>query len=170
MLSAKIKSDSLYEVKEVVFKDSGILISVNKPDKSGTEAYFDKKYKLNGYDNVNMVYVYQYDQAKPLQSASLEDAMMAKGKKMGRFQDEWTAKFIDTTDGSCKPLKKYLQSMMKRPESYKNELTNYQPESIYKMRVVCKYMLIDSLGAKAVNDITAVIDTAGNVISTEKNQ
>ncbi len=65
-------------MKEVVYKDSAVLISVTNPDKSGTEAYFDKKYKLNGYDNINMVGIYQYNSAKPLQSASLEDAIMAK--------------------------------------------------------------------------------------------
>lgn len=169
-LSKKIKADSLYDVKEVVFKDSAILISVANPDKSGTEAYFDKKYKLNVYDNINMVGIYQYDPKKPLQSASLEDAMMAKGKKLGTFQEQWVAKFIDTSDGSCRPLKKYLQSSLKNPASFKNEETSYQPESIYKMRVVCKYRSTDSLGAKAINNITSVIDTSGNIISVEKNQ
>ena len=154
----------------MVYKDSAVLISVTNPDKSGTEAYFDKKYKLNVYDNINMVGIYQYDSAKPLQSASLEDAMMAKGKKLGRFQEEWSARFIDTTDGSCKPLKKYLQASLKNPASFKNEVTSYQPESIYKMRVVCKYRSIDSFGGKAINDITSVIDTSGHVISVEKSQ
>jgi hypothetical protein len=170
LLSKKIKGDSLYDVKEVVYKDSAILISVSNPDKNGTEAYFDKKYKLNEYDNINMVGVYKYDSAKPIRSASLEDAIMAKGKKLGRFQEEWVAKFIDTTDGSCKPLKKYLQSSLKNPASFKNEETSYQPESIYKMRVVCKYRSIDSLGAKSISNITSVIDTSGHIISVEKNQ
>jgi len=169
-LSKNIKADSLYDVKEVIYKDSAVLISVTNPDKSGTEAYFDKKYKLNGYDNINMVGIYQYNPAKPLQSASLEDAMMAKGKKLGNFQEQWVAKFIDTTDGSCKPLKKYLQASLKNPDSFKNEETSYQPENVYKMRVVCKYISLDSLGAKAINNVTSVIDTAGKIISVEKNQ
>jgi hypothetical protein len=169
-LSKNIKADSLYDVKEVIFKDSAVLISVINPDKSGTEAYFDKKYKLNDYDNINMVGIYQYDASKPLQSASIEDAMMAKGKKLGSFQQQWVAKFIDTTDGSCKPLKIYLQSSLKNPASFKNEETSYQPESIYKMRVVCKYRSLDSLGAKAINNISSVIDTAGKILSVEKNQ
>jgi hypothetical protein len=168
-LAAKIKSDSLYDVKQVLFKDSGVLIAVSNPDKSGTEAYFDKKYKLNGYDNINMVYIFQYDPSKPLETLSLEDASMAKGKKMGKFQEEWVARFIDTTDGSCKPLKKFLQSTIKSPDSYKNEITNYQPESIYKMRVVCKYTFNDSLGTKIINSISALVDTGGKVISAEKN-
>ena len=169
-LSKNIKSDSLYEVREVVYRDSAILISVMNPDKSGTEAYFDKKYKLNTFDNINMVCIYKYDSVKPVQSLSLEDAIMAKGKKLGRFEEEWVAKFIDTADGSCKPLKKYLQSSLKNPDSFKSEETSYQPESIYKMRVVCKYRSIDSSGAKAINNITSVIDTSGKVISVEKNQ
>ncbi len=167
-LSAKLKSDSLYDVKEVLFKDSGVLIAVNNPDKSGTEAYFDKKYKLNGFANINMVYIFQYDPAKPLASASLEDAAMAKGKKMGRFQEEWVAKFIDTTDGSCTPLKKYLQSSIKSPDSYKNEMTTYQPESIYKMRVLCKYTFTDSIGAKVISSASALVDTSGKVVSVDK--
>jgi hypothetical protein len=169
-ISKNIKADSLYDVKEVVYKDSAMLISVANPDKNGTEAYFDKKYKLNGYDNINMVGVYKYDSAKPLQSASLEDAIMAKGKKLGRFQEEWVAKFIDTTDGSCRPLKKHIQSSLKNPASFKNEETSYQPESIYKMRVLCKYRSIDSLGAKSISSITSVIDTSGHIIALEKNQ
>ncbi|HXB43813.1 MAG TPA: hypothetical protein VNV85_07140 [Puia sp.] len=170
LLSKKIKADSLYDVKEVVFKDSAILISVANPDKGGTEAYFDKKYKLNVYDNINMVGIYQYDPKKPLPSASLEDAIMAKGKKLGKFQEEWVAKFIDTTDGSCRPLKKHLQASLKNPTSFKNEETSYQPESIYKMRVVCKYRSTDSLGAKTINSIISIIDTSGNIISVEKIQ
>ncbi|HLK29072.1 MAG TPA: hypothetical protein VKT28_10885 [Puia sp.] len=169
-LAAKIKSDSLYDVKEVLFKDSGVLISVSNPDKSGTEAYFDKKYKLNNFDNINMVYIFQYDASKPLQTLSFEDAAMAKGKRMGRFQEEWVARFIDTTDGSCKPLKQYVQSSIKNPGSYKNEMTSYQPENIYKMRVVCKYTFADSAGTKTINNISAIVDTAGKVVSVEKNQ
>lgn len=169
-LTKNIKSDSLYEVKEVVYRDSAILISVANPDKSGTEAYFDKKYKLNAFDNINMVCIYKYDSAKPVQSLSLEDAIMAKGKKLGRFQEEWVAKFIDTADGSCKPLKKYLQSSLKNPDSFKSDETSYQPESIYKMRVMCKYRSTDSLGAKVISNITSVIDTSGKIISVEKNQ
>ncbi len=170
LLSKKIKADSLYEVKEVFYKDSAILISVANPDKSGTEAYFDKKYKLNAYDNINMVGIYQYDPKKPLQSETLQDAMMAKGKKLGRFQEEWVSKFIDTTDGSCKPLKKFLQSSITKPGSFKIEETSYQPESIYAMRVECKYRCTDSLGAKSIINISTVIDTSGNIISVEKNQ
>ena len=169
-LTKNIKSDSLYEVKEVVYRDSAILISVANPDKSGTEAYFDKKYKLNAFDNINMVCIYKYDSAKPVQSLSLEDAIMAKGKKLGRFQEEWVAKYIDTADGSCKPLKKYLQSSLKNPDSFKSDETSYQPESIYKMRVMCKYRSTDSLGAKVISNITSVIDTSGKIISVEKNQ
>ena len=156
-------------MKQVLFKDSAVLIAVSNPDKSGTETYFDKKYKLNGFDNINMVYIFQYDSAKPLQSLSLEDAPMAKGKKMGRFEELWVAKFIDTTDNSCKPLKKYLQASIRNPESYKTEMTSYQPESISKMRVVSKYSLKDSVGTKTINSISAVIDSSGNVISVEKN-
>jgi len=169
-LENTIKADSLYTVKDVLYKDSGILIAVDNPGKSGTENYFDKKYKLNDYSNINMVYVYQYDSAKPLQQATFDDAIMAKGKKMGRFQEMWVTKFIDTTDGSCKPLKKYVQSSIKNPQSFKNEETNYQPESIYKMRVVCKYRFTDSAGTKILNDVTAIVDTAGNVTSVEKTQ
>ena len=167
-LARKIRSDSLYDVKEIIFKDSGVLISVSNPDKSGTETYFDKKYKLNVYDNLNMVYIFQYDSAKPLHSLSLDDAIMAKGKRMGRFQDEWVARFIDTTDNSCRPLKKYLQASLRNPYSYKNELTNYQPESIYKMRVICKYVYTDSAGQKIISNISSVVDTGGMVMSVEK--
>jgi hypothetical protein len=168
MISGKIRSDSLYDVKEVLFKDSGVLISVGNPDKSGTEAYFDKKYKLNGYDNINMVYIFQYDSSKPLKFLSFEDAAMAKGKKMGRFQDEWVARFIDTADGSCRPLKKWLQSSMKDPFSYRNQLTSYQPASIFKMLVINKYTFVDSAGEKVVRNISALVDTGGKVISVEK--
>jgi len=168
-LSAQLKADSLYDVKQVLFKDSAVLIAVSNPDKSGTETYFDKKYKLNVFDNINMVYIFPYDSTKPLQTASLEDAPMAKGKKMGRFQELWVARFIDTTDNSCKPLKKYLQDSLKNEGSYKTEMTNYQPESISKMRVVSKYSLKDSLGTKTINSISAVVDSSGNVVSVEKN-
>ncbi|HVM86790.1 MAG TPA: hypothetical protein VMT76_01290 [Puia sp.] len=170
LLLAKIKSDSLYQVEKVMFRDSAVLIAVNNPDKSGTEIYFDKKYKLNGYDNINMVYIFQYDSLKPLQSVSLEEAIMAKGKKMGRFQEQWENRFIDTTDGSCRPLKKFIQLSIKNPLSFKNELTTYQPESIYKMHVLCKYIYTDSSGAKIINNISALVDTSGNVSAVEKIQ
>jgi hypothetical protein len=169
-LETSIKSDSLYMVKDVLYRDSGILIAVDNPGKSGTESYFDKKYKLNDYTNINMVYVYQYDSAKPLQKASFDDAIMAKGKKMGRFQEMWVTKFVDTADGSCKPLKKYLLAGLKVPATFKNEETNYQPESIYKMRVSCKYRLTDSADNKILNDVTALVDTAGNVTAVDKTQ
>jgi hypothetical protein len=166
-LQTKIKSDSLYEVKEVFYKDSGILISVTNPEKSGTDEYFNKKYNLNGYSNINMVYIYEYDSTKPIKSTSLDDAIMATGKKLGRFQEEWAIKYIDTVDKSCKPLKKYLQTGMHFPESFKNEETVYQPESISRMQVVCKYRIKDSLGKTILKQITAVIDTAGKIISTK---
>jgi hypothetical protein len=168
-LKAAIKGDSLYVVKDVAYRDSGILIAVNNPDKSGTEIHFDSKYKLNSFDNINMVYIYQYDSLDPLSKVSLDDALMAKGKKMGKFQEEWVAKFIDTTDGSCKPLRAYLQDSMKIPGNVKNEETQYQPESIHHMRVVWKYKIKDSVGAKPIMQITAVVDTAGKIVSTEKN-
>src|ERR1035438_259557 len=82
-----IKGDSLYDVKEVLYKDSAMIIAVDNPEKSGTEIYFDKKYKLNEYGNINMVYIYKYDSFKPLQTVSFDDALMAKGKKLGKFQE-----------------------------------------------------------------------------------
>ncbi|HSZ86620.1 MAG TPA: oligogalacturonate-specific porin KdgM family protein, partial [Puia sp.] len=169
-LENRIKSDSLYIVKDILYKDSGILIALDNPGKSGAETYFDKKFKLNDYSNINMVYIYQYDTTKPLQQISLDDAIMAKGKKMARFQEIWVAKYIDTTDGSCKPLKKYLQSTIKNTDIFQTEETSYQPESIHKMRVECKYKITDSLGKKTDNDITASVDTAGLVTLVDKPQ
>jgi hypothetical protein len=170
LLENNIKADSLYTVRDVLYKDSGILIALDNPGKSGAENYFDKKFKLNEYANITMVYIYQYDSSKPLQQASFDDAIMAKGKKMGRFQEMWVAKYIDTTDGSCKPLKKYLDSTMKVSESFKTEETNYQPESIHKMRVMSKYRVTDSAGKKTLYDISALVDTGGVVSSVEKTQ
>jgi oligogalacturonate-specific porin protein KdgM len=169
-LENRIKSDSLYIVKDILYKDSGILIALDNPGKSGAESYFDKKFKLNDYSNINMVYIYQYDTTKPLQQVSLDDAIMAKGKKMAGFQEIWVAKFIDTTDGSCKPLKKYLQSTTKNSDIFQIQETSYQPESIHKMRVECKFKITDSLGKKTDNDITASVDTAGLVTLVDKPQ
>jgi len=166
----RIKSDSLYIVKDILYKDSGILIALDNPGKSGAETYFDKKFKLNDYSNINMVYIYQYDTTKPLQQASLDDAIMAKGKRMARFQEIWVAKFIDTADGSCKPLKKYLQSTIKNSDIFQTEETSYQPESIHRMRVECKFKITDSLGKKTDNEMTASVDTAGTVTLVDKPQ
>ena len=166
-LQTKIKADSLYEVKDVFYKDSGVLIAVTNPDKSGTDEYFNKKYNLNNYSNINMVYIYNYDPAKPIKAASFDDAIMATGKKLGRFQQEWTLKYIDTSDKSCAPLKKYLQTSMHFPESFKNEETVYQPQSISQMQVVCKYRIKDSSGKVELKQVTAVVDSAGKIITTK---
>jgi hypothetical protein len=166
-LQLAIKGDSLYEVKDVNFRDSAILIAVDNPEKSGTEAYFDKKYKLNGYENINMVYIYKFDSGLSLQTVSFDDALMAKGKKLGKFQDEWVARFIDSVDGSCRPLKNFLKSKLNTPASFKNQETIYQPESIHRMQVVCKYRSIDSSGTKILNQVTAIIDSNGTIISVD---
>jgi hypothetical protein len=166
-LLAKIKGDSLYEVKDAIYRDSAVLVAVGNPDKSGTEAYFDKKYRVNSYDNINMVFIYQYDSATPLQTVSFEDALMAKGKKLGKFQDEWVSRFIDTLDGSCKPLNNYLKARLYSPASFKNQETVYQPANIHKMQVICKFRSVDSSGAKILNQVTALIDSAGTIISVD---
>jgi hypothetical protein len=114
-----------------------------------------------------MVYIYQFDSAKPLGTASPDDAIMATGKKLGRFQEQWTNRYIDTTDKACKPLKKYLQAKLLYPESFKNEETIFQPESINSMQVICKYRIKDSSGTTVLREITAVIDTGGRIISTK---
>ena len=168
LIEKSLKSDSLYEVRDVTYRDSAILIAVDNPEKSGTEAYFDRKYKLNGYDNINMVYVYKYDTAKPIQTVSFDDALMAKGKKLGKFQDQWVTRYIDSLDSSCKPLKKYLQAKLKNAAGFVMEETLYQPENIHQMRVVCKYRYRDSLGVKNLSEITALVDTAGSIIIPEK--
>jgi hypothetical protein len=167
-LQNSLKGDSLYGVRDVVYRDSAIVIAVDNPEKPGIDAYFNRKFRLNEFDNINMVYIYQYDSARPLQSVSFDDALMATGKKLGKFQEEWVAKYIDTLDGSCKPLKKYLQSTLPNPESFKNEETVYQPSSIHKMQVVCKFRAKDSLGTQALREVTAVVDAQGNIISSEK--
>jgi len=166
-LTDEIKKDSLYEVKEVMYKDSAFLISVTNPEKSGTDEYFNKKYNLNGYSNINMVYIYQYDAAKPISTATPDDAIMATGKKLGRFQEEWTSRFIDTADKSCKPLKKFLLTKQNYPETFKNEETVYQPESINSMQVICKFRIKDSTGETILRQVTAVIDTGGRIISAK---
>jgi hypothetical protein len=166
-LITQIKMDSLYEIKEVLYKDSAIMISVSNPEKSGTDEYFNKKYNLNGFSNINMVYIYQFDSAKPLAAASPDDAIMATGKKLGRFQEEWTFRYIDTADKACKPLKQYLQAKLLYPESFKNEETIFQPESIHSMQVTCKYRIKDSTGTTVLREIVAVIDTGGKIISTK---
>jgi hypothetical protein len=162
-----IKGDSLYEVKEVLYKDSAMIIAVDNPEKSGTEIYFDKKYRLNEFGNINMVYIYKYDSFKPLQTVSFDDALMAKGKKLGKFQELWVARFIDSVDGSCRPLKNYLKAKMFAPESFKNQETVYQPENIHRMQVVCKFRALDSLGSKILSQVTAVVDSNGMIISVD---
>jgi hypothetical protein len=164
-LQSDIRSDSLYQVKDMQYRDSAILIAVANPDKSGTDIYFNKKYALNNYGNINMVYV--FDTAKLLDTVSFDDALMATGKKMGAFQDQWTANFIDSSDKSCKPLKKFLQEKMKFPESFKNEETVYQPASIHKMQVVCKYRYLDSAGKRQLKEVTAQIGADGSIISSQ---
>jgi hypothetical protein len=166
-LEQAIRGDSLYDVRDVQFKDSAILIAVSNPDKSGTESYFDKKYAINSYGNINMVYIYGYDSAKFLQNAAFDDALMAKGKKMGKFQEEWVSKYIDSTDGSCRPLKKFLRDQMPNPQSFKNQETTYQPENIHSMHVVCKYRSLDKSGAPALNVVTATIGSNGSVLSAD---
>jgi hypothetical protein len=164
-LQDDIRADSLYQVKDVQYKDSAILIAVANPDKSGTDMYFNKKFGINGYDNINMVYI--YDTSKSLDSVSFDDALMATGKKMGTFQDQWVANFIDSSDKSCKPLKKFLQQKMKFPESFKNEETVYQPASIHKMQVVCKYRYLDSAGNRQLKEVTAQVGADGSIMSSQ---
>jgi hypothetical protein len=166
-LVSAIRGDSLYDVRDVLYKDSAMVIAVDNPDKSGTEIYFDKKYKLNEFSNINMVYIYKYDSLKSLQTVSFDDALMAKGKKLGKFQEQWVARFIDSLDGSCRPLKNYLKTKMNIPESFKNQETIYQPENIHRMQVVCKFRALDSLGSKTLNQVTAVVDSNGMIISVD---
>ena len=56
---------------------------------------------------------------------------------------------------------------MNRPESFKNEETVFQPENIHSMQVICKYRARDSLGVAILNQVTAVVDSAGNVVLTK---
>lgn len=164
-LKELIKKDSLYQVKEVIYRDSAILIAVENPEKSGTDVYFNNKYQLNSHSNINMVYIYQYDSSLVMQTASFEDALMATGKKMGRFQQEWESRYIDTVDKSCLPLKRYIQLKEAFPSSFKNEETLFQPASIFKMQVVCKYRVKDSSGVSLLKSVTALVDTGGQVVS-----
>lgn len=165
LLQETLRKDSLYQVRAVQYRDSGILIAVDNPDPTGTEVYFNNKYRLNSYSNINMVYIFQYDSALSLSTVSLEDALMATGKRMGRFQQEWTARFIDTADKSCMPLKRYIQLREPVPSSYRNEETVFQPASIFKMQVVCRYRAKDSSGAESLKTVTALVDTSGHIVS-----
>ncbi len=166
-LLTRIRHDSLYEVKEALCRDSGILISVSNPDKTGTDIYFNRKYELNHYDNINMVYIYQYDSTRSVDHQRPEDALMATGKRLGRFQQEWESRFIDSADRSCIPLRKWIMSQQNRPGGFKNEETLYQPASIHAMQVVCKYRILTDSGASPLQTITAEIDSAGQVIQAK---
>jgi hypothetical protein len=167
LLENNIKADSLYNVKEVLYQDSAIVIAVTNPEKTGTDTYFNKKYGLNDYANIDMVYIFQYDSTKNLRTVSTDDALMGTGKRLGKFQDHWVAAFIDTADKSCKPLKDFIRQKSKYPESFKNEETQYQPENIHKMHVLCKYRLNDSTGKAQLKEITAVVGADGAIISTQ---
>ena len=114
-LQNNIKSDSLYDVKDVLYKDSAILIAVSNPDKSGTDIYFNKKYALNGYDNINMVYIYPYDSTKPLSAALPDDALMGTGKKLGKLQEDWVA--------SLYRYERQIMQAFKKIPAAKNEIS-----------------------------------------------
>ena len=166
-LQASLKADSHYLVKQVAYKDSAILLAIDNPDKTGTDTYFNGKYALNSYTNINMVYVFQYDSAKSIDTMSTDEAIMGTGKRLGKFQEQWVAAYIDSADKSCKPLKKYLQAKMKFPDSFKNEETSYQPESVHRMRVVCKYSFGNDKGKTEERDVNAVIAADGTVVSVQ---
>ena len=169
-LEKQIRADQLYAVNDLQYKDSAVWIAVGNPEKSGTEEYFDRKYKLNSFDNINMVYVFQYDSARPLASQSPENALMAKGKKLGRFQEQWAARFINVTDGSCRPLNQFLKMDTLIPHSFDNIETTFQPESISRMKVVSKVRIKTDSGTTVISQVSALIDNNGNVLSAEKDQ
>ena len=60
-----------------------------------------------------------------------------------------------------------MQNSLHFPESFKNEETVYQPQSISQMQVVCKYRIKDSLGKVVLKEVTAVVDSAGKIITTK---
>lgn len=159
-LITAIKNDEIWAVKDVQFADSILKIAV-KPEKDApiNAYYFDNTYKLVDYDNVLEVELY-----KNKIVGSPESTI---GELTARIIDDFNARFVSSYDGNCKPLTEYIKASMHDAGSYENVNTKVNYTTSGNFEVYQQFRGKNAFGALVLNEVHAVIDRDGNIISAK---
>ncbi|MFY9151679.1 MAG: hypothetical protein WAO52_06685 [Prolixibacteraceae bacterium] len=151
----KIKINKDVRIKDIAYlSDSTLKIELGKKQDQITAQYFDIEYNLMSLGNISEIEVYSDNK---LQSAfGLHTA-----RKFDRFKREYVAAW----DGSCRPVTKYIKSVMNDPASFDHEQTfvtpllngNYEVKTIFRGK--------NGFGAVVLNSSFAEVSPSGNVLS-----
>jgi hypothetical protein len=91
----------------------------------------------------------------------------SEGKRTWAKTERFEKEYISSWDGSCRILEKYIKSTMNDPGSYEHVRTFYNLQSDGTFRLKTIFSGKNAFGGRVQNEIYAIMDGNGNILSTE---
>ena len=151
-----VKNDTLFKVKSIFYNinDSTLRIELIKKQDINVARYFDIEYNLMSVGVFSEIEVYCNNKVQS-----------TFGLHTARDFDRFKREFVAGWDGSCRPVTKYIKSVMNDPASFDHEQTfitpllngNYEVKTIFRGK--------NGFGALVLNSSFAEVSPSGNVLS-----
>jgi hypothetical protein len=186
MNSSKINMDSIvslvkksedFEIKEVYYdkKDSSFNIAITNKDNvikehSFSIEYFNKFYGLNTINEIEGVYLFEYQNGKSLKTKDYKEPLVFESARQAKIIEKFDNEFYDKYSKTYTPLDDYLQKTLKDPSSLEYismDKTGYT-EGVFSIKG--SFRAKNSFGSLVINNVTCNIDIKGNVSNVQVTQ
>jgi hypothetical protein len=149
----EIKKEKDFKVTHIDYKpDSTLCISI-KTKKEIQASYFDNYYEIFKIGNVSEITVFRNGQ--------LHSTI---GYHSQKTIDDFNKNFVSGYDGSCRPVEKYIKTIMNDPSTYEHDRTFVTNLVDGTFEVKTLFRGSNSFGAIVLNTANATVSRDGEII------
>jgi hypothetical protein len=172
-LITEIKKDKSFDIKEIQYnaKDSSLNIAISNKNsvikkRDYSARYFNTMFFLDSIPKIEGVYLYAYNKDKPFQKKEYLDGF---GQRFARYKNKFDKQFINSWDGSCRPVEKYLKSILNDPSSLEINNTwnlGMNNDSTFSIKTV--FRAKNQFNATVLQTLYCDVDIEGNISNIKK--
>ena len=168
-LVALIKSDKLFEIKDVYYnpKDSSLNIAfTNKgnviKEENYSSTYFSGTYNLDQIKYIDGPYLYEYKKGKYFKNGDYNEYLNCSSRRAAKLFDKFKSEYCSIYK-ECTPLTEYIKKSLNDPGSYEsNEISvdwirgnHFMVTNIFRAK--------NGFGVLVLQKCTADVDSFGNI-------
>ena len=149
----EVKKEKDFKVTQIDYKpDSTLCISI-KTKKEIKASYFENYYEIFKIGNVSEITVFR--------NGKLHSTI---GYHSQKIVDDFNKNFVSGYDGSCRPVEKYIKTIMNDPGTYEHDRTFVTILVDGTFEVKTLFRGSNSFGAIVLNTANAIVSKDGEII------
>ena len=163
-----IKSDKLFEIKDVYYNPHDSSLNIAFTNKGGvikngeySPNYFNSAYNLNMINCVDGPYLYEYKKGKSLNNGDYKEYLTCSSKRAAKLMEIFKDNFC-VRDIECTALTGFLKKQLNDPDSYKSDKIFVEWLHDDHFLVTNIFRAKNAFGALVLNKCSCEFDINGN--------